>query len=199
VPTSRVSTDEDFSNVTTTAAEVGRHPLDRINAIIECIRKEVLRSQSIPRRDKRDARRSERRGHKSKPLLVAGRPAAPVPEQQDASVRIFRIEYQQPLVIVSTKRMLGADNSGTTPPAFDAVGGASLGQRFLRRIVHLPHRCSSIAASTRSGVIGSIRTRAPVAWRMALAMAGAAPTNDGSPIPFAPTGWVGSGSSRMIG
>ena len=38
-----------------------------------------------------------------------------------------------------------------------------------------------------------------MALQIALAMAGAAPTREGSPIPLAPTAWVGSGSSRTIG
>src|ERR1700722_8313249 len=47
--------------------------------------------------------------------------------------------------------------------------------------------CSS-ASRTLSGVIGSRRRRARVALQMALAIAGAAPTSDGSPTPLAPTG-----------
>src|SRR5439155_13711841 len=56
----------------------------------------------------------------------------------------------------------------------------------------------SSASSTRSGVIGSRRRRAPVALQIALAIAGAAPTSEGSPTPLAPTGCVGSGSSSTM-
>ena len=47
-------------------------------------------------------------------------------------------------------------------------------------------------------VIGSSRKRTPVASVMALATAAAAPQTGPSPIPFAPYGPSGAGTSTMI-
>ena len=44
------------------------------------------------------------------------------------------------------------------------------------------------AAHTRSGVIGSRCTRAPVTWAMALPIAPGVGTHGGSPVPFEPFG-----------
>ena len=50
----------------------------------------------------------------------------------------------------------------------------------------LHDRTSRIAASTRSGVIGSSRTRAPTALKMALAMVAGTAVLGGSPTTLAP-------------
>ena len=56
-------------------------------------------------------------------------------------------------------------------------------------------RTASIAARTRWGRAGSLVIRAPVACLIAPRMAGAVGTSAGSPIPLAPKGPSGSGSS----
>ena len=62
-------------------------------------------------------------------------------------------------------------------------------------------RCTASVNLQRSlsGVIGSSRMRLPVAWKIALAMAGATPTMAISPTPFTPSGFTcGSCSSTKI-
>src|SRR4051794_8652430 len=54
-------------------------------------------------------------------------------------------------------------------------------------------------ANTLSSVIGKSRTRFPVAWKTALAIAAAVPTSPISPIPFTPIGFtIESFSSTKI-
>ena len=50
----------------------------------------------------------------------------------------------------------------------------------------------------RGGVIGNSRKRTPVASVIALATAAAAPHTGPSPIPYAPDGPSGAGTSTMI-
>ena len=52
-----------------------------------------------------------------------------------------------------------------------------------------------IAASTRVGVAGTVVTSTPVAWRMALRIAGAVGISTCSPSPLAPNGPSGSATS----
>ena len=47
-------------------------------------------------------------------------------------------------------------------------------------------------------MIGRDRIRRPVAWKTALAMAGATPTMATSPMPLTPMGFIGSGSPTKI-
>src|SRR5581483_397323 len=81
--------------------------------------------------------------------------------------------------------------------ADDEVSAAGDGPRArgerLHRLLHgarrrerRRHAC--IASHTRSGVIGSRRTRAPVACAIAFAIAPGVGTLGGSPIPFDPLG-----------
>jgi len=53
------------------------------------------------------------------------------------------------------------------------------------------------AAQTRPGVIGSSRSRTPTAAAMALATAAAVAITGASPIPFAPNGPSGAGTSTI--
>ena len=55
-----------------------------------------------------------------------------------------------------------------------------------------------IASTTRSGVIGSSKTRVPMASATALAIAGAAGVRLGSPTPLAPKGPTPLRDSRMM-
>ena len=59
-------------------------------------------------------------------------------------------------------------------------------------------RLRLIAASTRVGVAGTVVTSTPVAWRMALRIAGAVGISTCSPSPLAPNGPSGSGTSIRI-
>ena len=64
----------------------------------------------------------------------------------------------------------------------------SVGREAVRRQSKVRHRYSNL-----SGLIGKSRTRVPVAWKTALAIAGGAPTVADSPTPLAPSGWCGDG------
>ena len=54
-----------------------------------------------------------------------------------------------------------------------------------------------MAAQTRGGVIGSSRIRTPVAAWMAFATAAGPGTTGASPMPFAPNGPSGAGTSTI--
>src|SRR5688500_11359222 len=103
-----------------------------------------------------------------------------MPEEQDAAIGLLRLVYGEALIRVGSVGFLAKRDAGAAAPAFGAVGLAGLGKRLLRRILFELHVLASSAASTRSGVIGSARGRAPVALQMALAIAGAGPTSEGS-------------------
>src|SRR5690606_18625079 len=57
---------------------------------------------------------------------------------------------------------------------------------------------SRMAASMRDGVAGTLSTITPVAWRIALSMAGAVGISTCSPNPLAPNGPSGSGTSTSM-
>jgi hypothetical protein len=53
-------------------------------------------------------------------------------------------------------------------------------------LLHMPRFASLSARQIRSGVSGKVRIRTPVAWKIALPIAGAIETMPDSPIPLAP-------------
>lgn len=65
------------------------------------------------------------------------------------------------------------------------VGGMAARQAEVDRAC-TPRPVAASARSTASGVAGASRTRAPVAWWIALRMAAAVGTSAGSPMPLAP-------------
>lgn len=65
------------------------------------------------------------------------------------------------------------------------VGGMAARQAEVDRAC-TPRPLAASARSTASGVAGASRTRAPVAWWIALRMAAAVGTSAGSPMPLAP-------------
>src|SRR5205823_5078205 len=142
---------------------------------VEACGKEVPQREPVARRDEGDARCGKGRRHEAEPFLVARGPAAAVPEEQHAPVRLLRLEDGEALIGIGAVALLAERNAFAALPAFGAIGLTRFRQRLLRRIVGELHARFSSASSTRSGVIGSSRRRAPVALQMALAMAGATP------------------------
>ena len=72
-------------------------------------------------------------------------------------------------------------------------------RRLHRRSPTSSGQCTNSSANTLSRVMGRSRTRLPVAWKMALAMAAATPTMPISPMPLAPSGLtISSCSSTKI-
>src|ERR1017187_8366578 len=64
--------------------------------------------------------------------------------------------------------------------------------------LHSRHSSSGGSSGSADILIGSANSRRPVAWKMALAIAGARISLVGSPMAFAPLGDSGSGFSTMI-
>ena len=75
--------------------------------------------------------------------------------------------------------------------------GSCVSKRSASSLIAVPPPCL-IAASTRVGVAGTVVTSTPVAWRMALRIAGAVGISTCSPSPLAPNGPSGSGTSIRI-
>src|SRR5262249_5008346 len=92
------------------------------------------------------------------------------------------------------------DRAGIAADLLAELGLAGLvGLEAFGKLAHerIP-RPALMAASTRVGVAGTVVTRTPVAWRMALRMAGAVGISTCSPNPLAPNGPSGSGTSTRI-
>src|SRR5678815_3105947 len=189
-----MTADEQLLRITAVGGDIAPDPIDGTNAVIDGSGKHMLWRQPVASGHERHTGVVECRRHEQHPFLVAGRPPATMPEQQHASIGAGCADDCDALIGIDTECKFLDCNARRSAPALRAVHLAGLRQRFLRRIVVELHRVSS-ASSTRSGVIGSIVNRTPVAARMALAMAGAAPTSEGSPMPLAPSGCDGSGSS----
>jgi hypothetical protein len=90
--------------------------------------------------------------------------------------------------------------------AADGLSNPEIGTRLFSSAPPYPaveapaRRALGSAADHRScsGVMGRDRMRRPVAWKTALAMAGATPTIATSPMPLTPMGFIGSGSPTKI-
>ena len=70
-----------------------------------------------------------------------------------------------------------------------------MGFETFGKLAHRRASLSRIAARMRAGVAGTLVTSTPVAWRMALRIAGAVGISTCSPNPLAPNGPSGSGTS----
>ena len=78
----------------------------------------------------------------------------------------------------------------SVPPATGRAPAATRGERVVERRGRGEARSTLIAraSQTRSGVIGSSCTRAPITFAIAFAIAPAVGTHGGSPTPFEPFG-----------
>src|SRR5688572_5582425 len=121
--TGGVAADEDR------AADVPAHPFERAPAILQADRKHMLRREPVARGDEGDAGRVEGRRHEAHPFLVAGGPAAAVPEKQHRSMRLRWLEDREPLVRVGSECFLAKGNAGAAAPTLRAVSLA----RFRKR------------------------------------------------------------------
>ncbi len=87
----------------------------------------------------------------------------------------------------------------SAPPTLSRGSNVARGRTFLmRRGASCRRRRGADDQSSLSIVIGSSRTRLPVAWKTAFATAAAAPTMPISPSPFTPSGFALSSSSTKI-
>ena len=77
--------------------------------------------------------------------------------------------------------------------AADLAAAAASGAEAIGELAHQAPPCFRIAARTRSGVAGTRVMRTPVAWWMALRIAGAVGISACSPTPLAPKGPAGRG------
>src|SRR5688572_12714918 len=86
------------------SADALQHPSERGCAVLEANREGMLRGEPITRGDESDAGRAEGRRHEPHPLLVAGGPAAAVPEKKHPSIGLCWLEEGEPLVRVGSER-----------------------------------------------------------------------------------------------
>src|SRR5262245_51244902 len=93
---------------------------------------------------------------------------------------------QRRLALACADDEVGASCDGTGPAGHRGEDLVDGGRGRERVDAHASSSCE--AAQTRSGVIGSWRTRSPVSFAIALAIAPAVGTHGGSPIPFDPRG-----------
>ncbi|OIQ69632.1 hypothetical protein GALL_487650 [mine drainage metagenome] len=91
---------------------------------------------------------------------------------------------------------IAADLVGARARAAGHHAFAGIGAGVVAVIAH--RRASRIAARSRCGKAGNCNNRAPLAWRIALRIAGAVGISTCSPNPFAPNGPSGSGTSIRI-
>ena len=118
-------------------------------------------------------------------LLTSGRPADTAGAAFPFAAAFFRARSDRLLLITSSSRAIGWPSSLVFRPLIVHVTPTRSGQP----------RAGSINAISRSGVIGRRHTSRPIAFAIALKIAGAGPSIGSSPMPLAPAGPCGYGTS----
>ena len=176
--------------------DAARAEIEAASCLLERLRREI-------EADERDELPSRSLGVGERPVVGNGErrlAVVLVEAEHERAAEAVTVEKRRQLVVASDHPVDVVSEMGVDVEEVGVLG--QLAPELL--VPRLNHGAGSLerghdrsASQTRGGVIGSSRGRVPVAAATAFATAAGAPTTDASPMPLAPNGPSGAGTSTM--